>query len=119
MLDELTRNWWVVLLRGIVSILFGIVAFLWPGVTLLAIVFMYGAFALADGIAALTLGLSGRKEGESWWPMLLVGIAGIVAGLFAFIWPGITAFVLLALVASWSIVRGIFEIAAAVYRCAA
>lgn len=114
MLLELARRWWVFLVRGLLAILFGIFAFLMPGVTLLSLVFIFGVYALIDGIASIVLGLAGRTESRSWWAMMLVGIIGIGAGIAAFVWPGITAIVLLSIIAAWSVVRGIFEVIAAI-----
>lgn len=115
MLDVFTKNRRWLFVRGIAAILFGILAFVWPGLTLLALVLLYGAYALVDGVSALVLAVRGRRRREtSVWPMILVGIAGIAAGIITFLWPGITALALLVLVAAWSIVRGVFEIIAAV-----
>src|SRR5262245_20589225 len=104
MLHAVAKNWWVLLVRGICAIVFGILAFAWPGLTLLVLVFMYGAYALLDGISAVVLGLSGRAQGHSWWEMVLVGVLGVAAGLIALIWPGITATALLFVIATFAII---------------
>jgi uncharacterized membrane protein HdeD (DUF308 family) len=114
MLEALARNWWVLFLRGLTAILFGVLAFAWPGLTLWALVILFAVYTIADGLTALYLSLSGRVSGEDWWAMLLVGILGLVAGVIAIAWPRITATVLLFLIAAWAIARGIAEIAAAV-----
>lgn len=115
MLLAIVRNWWVLLVRGICAVLFGLLAFSWPGLTLFVLVLLYGAYALADGITAIALAFaSGRHDGRMWWQMLIVGLLGIAAGVVTFAWPGVTALVLLVLIACWAIVRGIFEIAAAI-----
>jgi uncharacterized membrane protein HdeD (DUF308 family) len=116
MLLAIVRNWWVLLVRGICAVLFGLLAFTWPGLTLFALVILYGAYALADGVTAIWLALAGgrHEEGRMWWQMLIVGLLGIAAGIVTFAWPGVTALVLLVLIACWAIVRGIFEIAAAI-----
>ena len=106
--------WWTLLLRGIVAILFGVVAFLWPGVTLGALVLLFGAYALVDGIAAIILGIKEYGDRERWWATLLVGIVGVAVGLVTFFMPQVTAIALLWVIAFWAIVRGAFEIAAAV-----
>lgn len=108
-LQTIGKNWWVLLIRGILAILFGILAFALPGATLLTLVLIYGIYALADGIAAIVVGA--RTRG---WTFILMGALGIIVGILTFVYPGITAVVLLYLVAAWAIVRGIFEIAAAV-----
>ncbi len=114
MLEAITKNWWLLLLRGIGAIAFGILAFSWPGLTLLVLVMLYAAHALIDGVTALVLGLSGKLKGVPWWNMVLVGLLGIAAGIVAFVWPGITATALLIVIASFAIVRGVFEIMAAI-----
>src|SRR6266540_4229227 len=110
----LTRSWWILAIRGIAAILFGIAAFVWPSITLAALVLLFGAYALVDGIFAVIAGISVRKEQERWWMMILEGVAGIVIGVLTFLYPGITALVLLYFIAAWSIVTGAFEIAAAI-----
>jgi uncharacterized membrane protein HdeD (DUF308 family) len=115
MLSSLAQNWWMFLVRGILAIAFGVIAFAWPGLTVLTLVLLYAAHAILDGATALGLALSGHVPGRSWWAMVLVGIIGILAGISAFVWPGITAAVLLTVVAIWAILRGVFEIAAAIH----
>jgi uncharacterized membrane protein HdeD (DUF308 family) len=109
MVEAFARNWWVLLLRGIVSILFGIVAFTFPGLTLVTLVFLYGAYALVDGIIALWAGVGSRA-----WALALAGVLGLVVGVAAFLLPGITAVALLVVIAAWAIAHGIFEIVAAI-----
>jgi uncharacterized membrane protein HdeD (DUF308 family) len=111
LLRVLAENWWLLLLRGIAAISFGVLAFIWPGLTLVTLIFLWGAYAIADGVFALWATVSG-KGGEiapRWW-LALIGIAGILAGLLAFVWPGITAQVLLVFIASWAIVTGVLQI---------
>jgi len=114
MLHAIVRNWWMWLIRGIAAIVFGILAFLWPGITLLVLILLFAAYALVDGASAIGLAIAGRGGDRAWWEMLLVGALGVAAGLIAFVWPGITAVALLIVIAAWAIVRGFFEIAAAV-----
>lgn len=108
------RWWWI--LNGVAAIGFGVIAFILPGVTLLALVFLVGAFALVHGVSALILVIRRRERAglNKVWPVVVVGIAGIVAGILTFILPGVTAVALLAIFASWSIVRGIFEVIGAI-----
>ena len=114
MLAVYTGSWWALVLRGIVGILFGVLAFLWPGITLTALVFLWGAYALVDGAFAIAAGIKTYGENKRWWVLLLEGILGVAAGVVAFVIPGITALVLLLLIAAWAIVTGVFEIAAAI-----
>ena len=113
MLETLARNWWAVVLRGACAILFGLATFAWPGITLAVLILLYGAYALADGVLAVISSVKARQGGFP-WGLFLAGIAAIVAGILAIMWPGLTAQALLYLIAAWAIVRGIFEIMAAV-----
>lgn len=112
-LHALAKRWWLILLRGLVAIVFGILAFAWPGLTLLSLVLLYGAFALADGVIALAAAVTGRVSAPTWW-LVLVGIFGILAGIVSFMFPGMTALVLILLIGAWAIAHGIIEIAAAI-----
>src|SRR5262245_11439403 len=114
MVAMLARNWWVLAIRGVAAILFGIGAFVWPGLTLAVLVLLFGAYALVDGVFAVVAGIAAYGQQERWWMMLLEGLAGIVIGILTFAWPGVTALVLLYFIAAWSIVTGAFEIAAAI-----
>jgi uncharacterized membrane protein HdeD (DUF308 family) len=109
LLNAFANHWWVLLLRGIAAVLFGVLAFVWPGLTLVVLVFLFGAYALVDGVTALFVG--GRAR--AWW-MVFAGVLGIIAGVLTFIFPGITALSLHIIIASWAIARGLFEIVAAI-----
>jgi uncharacterized membrane protein HdeD (DUF308 family) len=107
----LARNWWLLLLRGIVGIVFGLVAFFMPGLTLLSLIFLWGAYALADGAFSLWAAVSGRvSEGASRWWLAVAGLAGIAAGVIAWVWPGPTALALLVLIAAWAIATGVMQV---------
>ena len=114
MVTVLARNWWALVLRGLFAVLFGIIALAWPGITLGALVLLYGAYALADGVFAIASVMAGRTWGRPWWSLLVEGLVGIAVGIMTFAWPGLTALVLLYLIASWAFVTGIFEIVAAI-----
>src|SRR2546426_3083946 len=105
LLHALAKHWWVLLLRGICAILFGVLTFVWPGITLLTLVLLYGAFALADGVLALAEAIMGGAPAPRWW-LALVGLLGIAVGILTFAWPGITALVLLLFIAGWAIATG-------------
>lgn len=113
MLDALARNWGLILLRGALAILFGVLAFIWPGITLFTLVIMYGAFAFVDGVLALVAAIRGGTPAPRWW-LALVGLFGIAAGVLTLFWPQITALVLLLFIAAWAIVTGIFQIIGAI-----
>jgi len=114
MLHMLAKAWWLVLLRGIAGIVFGVLAFMWPGLTLITLVLFYGAYALVDGVLALIAAFTGgTKPVPTWW-LVVVGLLGIVAGLVTFLYPGITALVLIFFIGGWSIAHGVFEIVGAI-----
>jgi uncharacterized membrane protein HdeD (DUF308 family) len=113
MLDLMTRHWWVLALRGAFAILFGIVALVWPGITVFALVLLFGAYALADGVVAVTQAVRGTTGGPRGL-LALSGVAGIALGIAALAWPGITAFILLMLIAAWAVATGLLEIVVAV-----
>jgi uncharacterized membrane protein HdeD (DUF308 family) len=113
-LQSITRNWWVLLLRGIVSIAFGVLAFAWPGPTVLALAVLFGAYALADGVLSLIAAVNGSERSVPAWWLVLVGLLGIAAGIIAFLWPGKTAFALVIMIGAWALAIGIFEIIGAI-----
>ena len=114
MLTQLARNWWLIALRGVAAILFGILAIIWPGTALEVLVLLFGAYALVDGVFAVIGSVQHRHEHDRWWVLLLEGIAGIIAGALTFTFPGLTLVVLLYLIAAWAIVTGVVEIIAAI-----
>ena len=113
-LAQLSRNWWVFLLRGIVGILFGVLAFMRPGITLGVLVLLFAFWALFDGVFSLISSIGAAEAKEPWWPLVFIGLLGIAAGIFTLRYPGVTTLTLLFVIAFWSIFRGIFEIIAAV-----
>jgi uncharacterized membrane protein HdeD (DUF308 family) len=114
LLSLVANRWWVVLLRGIGAVAFGILAFIWPGLTLLSLVLLYGAYALVDGILSIACGVKGGTAPRPWWVMIIAGLLGVAAGIVTFLYPGITAMVLLVIIAFAAIVRGVLEIAAGI-----
>jgi uncharacterized membrane protein HdeD (DUF308 family) len=113
LIEPLAKNWWMMLLRGICAILFGLLAFSWPGLTLWVLIVLYGAYVLTDGLLALMAACSGDKVASRWW-LALIGILGLAAGCLIFFYPAVTAILLLVFIATWSIVHGLFEIAGAI-----
>ena len=109
-----SRNWWALALRGVLAILFGFLAFLWPGITLLALVFLFGAYMLVDGVLAIVAAVWAAGREQRWWLLLIEGIVGVLAGILAFVLPQAAALAFLYLVAAWAIVTGVLEILAAV-----
>jgi uncharacterized membrane protein HdeD (DUF308 family) len=114
MLRVLSRYWWLIALRGVFAIIFGVLAFLWPVSTLGALVILFGAYALVDGLSAIVTGFSDKLTNNRWWVLLLEGVIGIAAGLLTFIWPNLTVVLLLYFIAAWAFFTGIFEILAAI-----
>ena len=110
----LSRGWWMLLLRGLVAIAFGVLTWMQPGISLAALILLFGAFALADGLLGVWTAVTGRKEHENWGLLLLGGLVGIGIGLLTFLAPGLTALALLFYIAIWAIATGVLEIAAAI-----
>lgn len=111
--EQITRHWWVTALRGLAAILFGVLAFIWPGITLLTLVYMFGAYALVNGVLSLVQGYKAPRGYPRIGSLTFEGIVSIVAGIIAFIVPGLTALALLVLIATWAIANGVTEIVAA------
>jgi uncharacterized membrane protein HdeD (DUF308 family) len=113
LVGTLSRHWWMLVVRGVLALLFGLAAFLWSGPTLATLVLLFGAYALVDGILAIGHGLAEHGKSDRSWVSLLAGIAGIIIGLVTFAWPAITGLALLYLIAWYAFTKGIFEIATA------
>jgi uncharacterized membrane protein HdeD (DUF308 family) len=110
MVGQLIRNWWVPVLRGVVGILFGFLVFAYPRTAVEVFVYLFGAYALIDGVIALAFAFD-VSRGRGW--LLLSGIAGIATGILTFMYPSTTAVALVYIVAAWAIITGIFEVVAA------
>jgi uncharacterized membrane protein HdeD (DUF308 family) len=110
------RNWSMFVLRGLAAIVFGILVWAFPGMALLTLVFLFGAYAIVDGVSAVVAAVSARRrkaETPRWWLVILYSAASVIAGLIAFFAPGITALALVLLIGARAIVTGGLEIAAA------
>lgn len=114
MIEHVAKQWWLVALRGIVSILFGVAAFLLPGITLVVLILFFGAYMFVDGVIALVSAIRFRHERERWVALLVEGILGIAVGVVTYLWPGITALAWVFTIGAWAIVTGVLEIVAAV-----
>jgi uncharacterized membrane protein HdeD (DUF308 family) len=114
MVDELNRSWWLFVLRGVCAVLFGILAFLWPGITIASLVLLFGAYALVNGALALGVAMQTARRSPGRGFTTLLGLLGVATGVITFFWPGITALSLLLMIAFWAIVTGVFEIAAGI-----
>jgi len=113
-MDVLARNWWMILLRGVAGMLFGFIAFVRPGISLAALVLVFGAYVLVDGVLAIVSAIRHHGTQDRAWLHVFEGVAGVAAGVMTFLWPGLTALALLYLIAAWALVTGVFEIVAAV-----
>lgn len=114
MIRTTARYWWLVVLRGVAAVLFGILAFVWPQLTLGALILLFAGYALVDGIMSIGASIRERHVHSRWWMGLIEGALGITAAILAVVWPGLTAVALLYLIAAWAIVTGIFELVAAI-----
>jgi|tagenome__1003787_1003787.scaffolds.fasta_scaffold20456002_1 uncharacterized membrane protein HdeD (DUF308 family) len=109
----LAQYWWLIALRGVLGILFGIIALIMPVATILALVILFSAYMLVDGAFALYAAYQAGRQNRKWGLLLLQGLANIAAGVLAFLWPGLTALAFVILLAAWSIVSGCLQLAAA------
>jgi uncharacterized membrane protein HdeD (DUF308 family) len=111
MLDVLTQKWWAVALRGILAIVFGIVALVFPGITLVSLAMVFGAYAFVSGVLTIVAVFGHRGREASWY--VVEGTIGIAVGLATFFFPGMAAQALVILIGLWAILMGIFEVSAA------
>jgi uncharacterized membrane protein HdeD (DUF308 family) len=112
--DLLAKNWWLLALRGVAAIAFGILTFIWPGITLLALVYLFGAYALANGILSFTIAFNKGRGRRHRGSLVFGGIVSIITALITFFIPGITALGLVILIAAFAIANGVTEIVAAI-----
>jgi uncharacterized membrane protein HdeD (DUF308 family) len=110
----LARNWWLIALRGVLGVVFGLIALILPFATILALVLLFSAYMLVDGVFAIYAAVRAARQRENWGFMAFQGAASIVTAVLAFLWPGLTVFAFVLLIAAWSIVTGCLMLAAAV-----
>jgi uncharacterized membrane protein HdeD (DUF308 family) len=109
-LKEMARHWWLFVLRGVLAIIFGILVVVWPISGIFTLVILFGAYALVDGLFFIIFGIRYKRDGSSrGWP-IFSGIIGVAAGVVALAWPGITAVVLLMIIAVWAFLLGILQV---------
>jgi uncharacterized membrane protein HdeD (DUF308 family) len=114
LLASLANNWWVLLLRGLAALIFGVLAFTLPGATLIAVALVWGVYAAADGLLSLWAAISGKGAMAPRWWLFIVGIVGVLAGVVTFAWPVKTAFILLLFIGAWAVVTGVMQIVGAI-----
>lgn len=113
MQSALAKNWWAFAIRGVLGVIFGLLAFILPGVTMLSLVLVFAAYAITDGVFAIVAAVRAMGRHQSWIAFLAEGIIGIGAGVLAFLWPGLTVVVFVTLVAFWALLSGGAMLAAA------
>jgi uncharacterized membrane protein HdeD (DUF308 family) len=109
----LARNWWVFLLRGLSAVALGVLAFVWPGLTFVTLVLVFGIYALADGVLAIIGAVTGHTQLPRWW-LLVVGLAGLAAGAVTLARPGLAAAALLLVIGAWAIASGVMQVIGAI-----
>lgn len=109
----LSRAWWLLLLRGVIAMVFALLTWAQPGITLAVLVLVFGAYVLADGVLGVWMAISRRKTNPRWWVLLLWGLVSVAAGVMTFAAPGVTSLVLLIYIALWAIFTGIPQIVTA------
>jgi uncharacterized membrane protein HdeD (DUF308 family) len=109
----LARNWWAVAIRGLLGMAVGVIALVLPGATMLALVLLFAAYMLIDGVFAVVAAVRAARGRDRWGLLALEGVADIVAGVIAVVWPAITVLAFVLLVAAWAIVSGILVLMAA------
>src|SRR5438105_1277206 len=112
MFDMVTRNWWTFAVQGAAALIFGVLTLIWPGLGLIVIVALFGAFAVIRGVMAVAASYDAQMHHMRWGSSLAGGILSLIAGLVTWFWPGLTALALLYLVVAWAIVTGIMGIGA-------
>ncbi len=119
MAARLAQNWWAVALRGVLAILFGLIALFMPGPTLAALVLLFAAYMIVDGIFAIVSGLRAARQHERWGWLIFEGVVDLIAGAIALAWPLATIFAVIVLLGAWAIVRGVLLWTAAFHLSAA
>ena len=114
MVGRLASNWWAVALRGVLAIVFGVLAFAWPAITADILVAIFGAYALVDGVFALVAALRSSHLGPRWWSLVAEGVVGIAVGLIAFADSSVAALWIVWVIAVWAIATGLLKIATAI-----
>jgi uncharacterized membrane protein HdeD (DUF308 family) len=106
MQSALAKNWWAFAIRGVLGILFGIIAFAWPGVTMLSLVLVFAAYAIVDGVFAIVAAVRAAGRHQSWVLFLLEGVVGLLVGVLAVLWPALTVVVFVTLIGFWALLSG-------------
>lgn len=110
----LSRKWWALSLRGTIYVAFGLAALLWPGLTFTVLLFLFGVFALVDGLISVIAAVRTGRAGARWGALLLEGLISAAAGVFVLLWAEMSGLVLLYVIGAWAVLTGVLEIAAAI-----
>lgn len=110
----LHRTWWVLLLRGLVAIVFGVLTWLQPAASAAALVLVFGVYVFVDGLLGVYAAINSRRQSRHWWVILLWGLTGVVVGLLTVVKPAITALVLTMYIGAWALITGVMQIIAAI-----
>lgn len=113
-LRALSEYWWVLLIRGIAAVIFGVIALAWPGLTAYALLLTFGIYAIVDGVFAIFTGFRRKSDDDQWWSWLVEGVLSIIIGLMALFWTESTALALVIWIAAWAMVAGVMRIIAAI-----
>jgi uncharacterized membrane protein HdeD (DUF308 family) len=111
---SVSKQSWLLVLQGILAVAFGVIAWVWPGLTVETLVILFGAFAIASGVMSLWAAVGAHRVGDSPWPFIFRGVLGIGTGVVVAVWPDISATALLYVIAAWAIVIGVYEVIAAI-----
>jgi uncharacterized membrane protein HdeD (DUF308 family) len=111
---SITNQWWLLIVEGILAVAFGVVAWVWPDLTVATLIILFGAYAIAFGVMNFVAAAGLRREGESPWPFIFRGLLGIGLGVVVIVWPDISALTLLYVIAAWAVVTGVTEVIAAI-----
>jgi uncharacterized membrane protein HdeD (DUF308 family) len=109
----LARNWWAIAIRGVLGIVVGVIAFVMPAATMLALVLLFAAYMLVDGVFAIVAAVRAARQHDRWGLLVLEGLAGFVAAAIAVLWPGMTVLAFVLVVAAWALVSGMLMLMAA------
>ena len=113
-ITSLARNWWAIALRGVAAVIFGVLTFILPGITLAVLILLFGSYAVVDGVFNIIAAMRGRVGDQPRWLLAGEGVVSILAGLITFVFPGLTALVLVYVIGAWAVVTGVLKIIAAI-----
>lgn len=110
----LAQNWWIILWRGIAALIFGLITWFNPVITLYVMVIFFGGYAFVDGVLGIIMAIRGRHDHHKWWLLLIWALANLLTGILTFFWPLITMVVLTEIIAIWAIISGLLQIFTAI-----